>query len=84
MGDLGVVVLAFNLSTQDAETGGSLSLRPTWSRTQKSACLCLPSAGIKGVPHHCPARNSVFKLKKKKKKSRKKSNVVAPACSPST
>jgi hypothetical protein len=24
-------------------------------RTQKSACLCLPSAGIKGVRHHCPA-----------------------------
>jgi hypothetical protein len=24
------------------------------SRTQKSACLCLPS-GIKGVYHHCPA-----------------------------
>jgi hypothetical protein len=25
---------------------------PGWSRTQKSACLCLPSAGIKGVRHH--------------------------------
>ena len=24
--------------------------------TQKSACLCLPSAVIKGVCHHCPAR----------------------------
>ncbi|GAB1293896.1 Zinc finger protein 558 [Apodemus speciosus] len=24
-----------------------------WPRTQKSACLCLPSAGIKGVRHHC-------------------------------
>jgi hypothetical protein len=23
-----------------------------WPRTQKSACLCLPSAGIKGVCHH--------------------------------
>jgi hypothetical protein len=23
--------------------------RPGWPRTQKSACLCLPSAGIKGV-----------------------------------
>jgi hypothetical protein len=22
--------------------------------SQKSACLCLPSAGIKGVHHHCP------------------------------
>jgi hypothetical protein len=26
--------------------------RPGWPRTQKSACLCLPSAGIKGVCHH--------------------------------
>ena len=26
--------------------------RPGWPRTQKSACLCLPSAGIKGVHHH--------------------------------
>jgi hypothetical protein len=27
--------------------------RPGWSQTQKSTCLCLPSAGIKG--HHCLA-----------------------------
>jgi hypothetical protein len=26
--------------------------RPGWPWTQKSACLCLPSAGIKGVRHH--------------------------------
>ena len=26
--------------------------RPGWPRTQKSTCLCLPSAGIKGVRHH--------------------------------
>ena len=26
--------------------------RPGWPRTQKSSCLCLPSAGIKGVCHH--------------------------------
>jgi hypothetical protein len=26
--------------------------RPGWPRTQKSTCLCLPSAGIKGVCHH--------------------------------
>jgi hypothetical protein len=26
-----------------------------WPRTQKSTCLCLPSAGIKGVGHHCLA-----------------------------
>jgi hypothetical protein len=30
--------------------------RPGWPQTQKSACLCLPSAGIKGVRHHCPAK----------------------------
>jgi hypothetical protein len=29
--------------------------RPGWPGTQKSACLCLPSAGIKGVRHHHPA-----------------------------
>ena len=27
--------------------------------TQKSACLCLPSAGIKGMQHHCPAQQQV-------------------------
>jgi hypothetical protein len=26
--------------------------RPGWPQTQRSACLCLPSAGIKGVLHH--------------------------------
>jgi hypothetical protein len=26
--------------------------RPGWPRTQKSSCLCLSSAGIKGVRHH--------------------------------
>jgi hypothetical protein len=26
--------------------------RPGWPRTQKSACPCLPSAGIKGMCHH--------------------------------
>ena len=35
--------------------------RPGWPRTQKSTCLCLPSAEIKGVHHHtcltqCPAQ----------------------------
>jgi hypothetical protein len=27
---------------------------------QKSTCLCLPSAGIKGVHHHCPAPNRLL------------------------
>ena len=26
-----------------------------WPQTQKSACVCLSSAGIKGMHHHCPA-----------------------------
>jgi hypothetical protein len=34
--------------------------RPAWLRSQKSACLCLLSAGIKGVPHH--AQLTVFKI----------------------
>jgi hypothetical protein len=29
--------------------------RPGWPRTQKSTCLCLPSARIKSIRHHCPA-----------------------------
>ena len=28
------------------------SCRPGWAQTQRSTCLCLPSAGIKGVQHH--------------------------------
>jgi hypothetical protein len=34
--------------------------RPGWPRTQKSACLCLPSAGIKGVHHHARLGFFVF------------------------
>jgi hypothetical protein len=34
--------------------------RPGWPQTQKSACLCLPSAGIKGMRHHCPASIILF------------------------
>ncbi|GAB1296739.1 Oxysterol-binding protein [Apodemus speciosus] len=33
--------------------------RPGCPRTQKSTCLCLPSAGIKGGRHHRPAANNV-------------------------
>jgi hypothetical protein len=29
-----------------------LFCRPGWPRTQRSVCLCLPSAGIKGVQHY--------------------------------
>jgi hypothetical protein len=37
--------------------------RPGWPQTQKSACLCLPSAGIKGVCHHCLALCVVFETR---------------------
>jgi hypothetical protein len=36
--------------------------RPGWPWTQKSACLCLPSAGIKGICHHSPAQGILRKL----------------------
>jgi hypothetical protein len=35
--------------------------RPGCPQTQKSACLCLPSAGIKGLHHHCPATSPFLK-----------------------
>ena len=35
--------------------------RSGWPWTQKSVCLCLPSAGFKGVRHHCPAPRHIFK-----------------------
>jgi hypothetical protein len=31
---------------------GTHFCRPGWPQTQKSACLCLLSAGIKGMRHH--------------------------------
>jgi hypothetical protein len=34
--------------------------RPGWPQTQKSTCLCLPSAGIKGMRHH--ARHMITTL----------------------
>jgi hypothetical protein len=37
--------------------------RPGWPRTQKSACLCLRSAAIKGVCHQRSAQSYLFKLK---------------------
>jgi hypothetical protein len=35
--------------------------RAGWPQTQKSACLCLSSGGIKGVRHHCPAKYHFYK-----------------------
>ena len=34
-----------------------LTLEPVWPRTQRSLCLCFPSAGIKSVQFHCLAEN---------------------------
>jgi hypothetical protein len=34
--------------------------RPGWPLTQKSACLCLLSAGIKGVRHYCRTYSTCF------------------------
>jgi hypothetical protein len=34
--------------------------RPGWPRTQKSACLCLPSAGIKSVQQHWQGQITYF------------------------
>jgi hypothetical protein len=34
--------------------------RPGWPRTQKFACLCLSSAGIKGVRHHARPIGTIF------------------------
>jgi hypothetical protein len=49
----------FGFSRQDFSVYPWLSwnslCRPYWSQTQKSICLCLPSARIKGVCHYCPA-----------------------------
>ena len=32
--------------------------RPGWPQTLGSTCLCLPSAGVKGMHHHCPVTPS--------------------------
>ena len=34
--------------------------RPGWPRNQKSACLCLPNAGIKGMRHHCSVVKNIL------------------------
>jgi hypothetical protein len=49
-----LVFLRHGFSVQPWLSWNSLC-RSGWPRTQKSACLCLPSAGIKGVRHHCLA-----------------------------
>jgi hypothetical protein len=40
----------------------NLLCRTGWPQTQKSACLCLPSTGIKGVHHYHPALSQFLRL----------------------
>jgi hypothetical protein len=56
----GLVYLRQGFSVQSWLSWNSLC-RPGWPRTQKSACLCLPSAGIKGVRHHAWRWNFTFR-----------------------
>jgi hypothetical protein len=35
--------------------------RPGWPQTHKPTCLCLPSAGIKGVCHHTQPQGNSYK-----------------------
>jgi hypothetical protein len=50
-----ILVFRDRISLCSSGCPGNSLCRPDWPRTQKSTCLCLPSAGIKGVHHHCPA-----------------------------
>ena len=40
----------------------SLGCPGTHSVDQKSACPCLPCAGIKGLHHHCPATSFLLRI----------------------
>ena len=48
-----------DFSVQLGLSGNSLCI-PGWPRTQKSTCLCHPSAGITGICHHRPAYHAYF------------------------
>ena len=48
-------LVGFGFSRQGFSVLELLLCRPSWPQTQKSACLCLPSDGIKGMHHHHPA-----------------------------
>jgi hypothetical protein len=53
----------FVFSRQGLWSPGSLkaySVDQAGPKLKRSACLCLPSAGIKEVGHHCPAKNTVL------------------------
>jgi hypothetical protein len=44
-----MVFWVFQVSLCSPGCPGTHSVGPGWPQTQKSTCLCLPSAGIKGV-----------------------------------
>lgn len=47
--------------TWDLLVSQNLLCTPGWPQTQRSACLCLRSAGIRGVRHHARLSASVLK-----------------------
>jgi hypothetical protein len=51
-----VVVFQDRVSLCSPGCPGTHSVDQAGPRTQRFACLCLSSAGIKGMCHHCPAR----------------------------
>jgi hypothetical protein len=54
-----VVVSRQGISVQP-RLSWNLLCRPGWPRTQKSACLCLPSGLNKGMCHHCLAQTTII------------------------
>jgi hypothetical protein len=61
---------------------GTHSVDQAGLELRKSACLCLPSAGIKGMCHHCPANlflmlEILSKLRLKDLIKRSHKNLVA-------
>jgi hypothetical protein len=61
-----VCLVGFGFSRQGFSVEPWLSwnslCRPGWPPTQKSTCLCLPSAGIKGMYHQAQLQMEILKL----------------------
>lgn len=47
-----VLLYIYTLSFSPFLCRPNLLCRPPWTRTQRFICLCLPTAGIKGILHH--------------------------------
>lgn len=52
----------------------NLLCRSSWPLTQKSACLCLPSTGIRGVYHHPWLKRHFLLLSRNKTETNKQTN----------